>query len=106
MRSKPTKKTAKKTAKKVVKKTAKKVVKKAAKKTVKKMQAPVAPPEPTPTPEPAPTPSPFALADHDPSKAPGKQHRQPPTSLHGIQHSDSTIAKARAWQSRRNNLGR
>jgi hypothetical protein len=98
MRSKPTKKTAKKPAKKVVKKTAKKAV--------KKMQAPVAPPEPTPTPEPAPTLSPFALADHDPSKAPGKQHRPPPMSLRGVKHSDTTIAKARPHFNRRMNLGR
>lgn len=49
-------------------------------------------------------PAPFeSVADHDPSKAPGKQHRHPPKNVAGVQHSDETIAKARTksmWQTK------
>jgi len=52
-------------------------------------------------------PAPFeSVADHDPSKAPGKQHRHPPASLIGVPHSDMTIAKARTTFNRRFNMGR
>ena len=51
-------------------------------------------------------PAPFeSVADHDPSKAPGKQHRHPPASLVGVAHSDETIVKANSF-SRRKNTGR
>lgn len=46
-------------------------------------------------------PSPEIVAPHDPSKAPGKQHRQPPMSLHGVKHSVEYIAKARSPFNRR-----
>ncbi|MEI6246136.1 MAG: hypothetical protein WCQ64_13965 [Acidobacteriota bacterium] len=49
-------------------------------------------------------PAPFeSVADHNPSKAPGKQHRHPPKNVAGVQHSDETIAKARTksmWQTK------
>lgn len=52
-------------------------------------------------------PAPFeSVADHDPSKAPGNQHRHPPKSLVGVPHSDETIAKARTSFNRRTNIGR
>lgn len=52
-------------------------------------------------------PAPFeTVADHDPSKAPGKQHRHPPQSLHGVKHSEAYIAKARTSFNRRMNIGR
>ena len=51
-------------------------------------------------------PAPFeSAADHNPSKAPGKQHRHPPASLIGVPHSDETIAKARRPFNRRVNFG-
>lgn len=47
-------------------------------------------------------PAPFESAsDHNPSKAPGKQHRHPAASLVGVKHSDQTIAKARTSFNRR-----
>ena len=52
-------------------------------------------------------PAPFeTVADHDPSKAPGKQHRHPPQSLVGVKHSEAYIAKARTTFNRRMNIGR
>ncbi len=52
-------------------------------------------------------PAPFeTVADHDPSKAPGNQHRHPPESLVGVPHSNETIAKARTSFNRRMNIGR
>lgn len=52
-------------------------------------------------------PAPFEpVAEHDPSKAPGKQHRHPPQSLVGVKHSEAYIAKARTPFNRRMNIGR
>lgn len=50
-------------------------------------------------------PAPFETA-LDPSKAPGKQHKHPPQSLHGVKHSEAFIAKARTPFNRRMNIGR
>lgn len=50
-------------------------------------------------------PAPFEVIT-DPSKAPGKQHRHPPQSLHGVKHSEAYIAKARTPFNRRMNIGR
>lgn len=50
-------------------------------------------------------PAPFEIAA-DPAKAPGKQHKHPPHSLHGVKHSEAYIAKARTPFNRRMNIGR